>query len=88
MTSLWRPPARRMLRVVYRLITSFLANTDATALNSLAELLAGYSQNGSGVTAALTAAVVRIAQLEATVAEPSRAPQAATAQAMPPEKPD
>ena len=49
-------------------ITSLMANTDATALNSLAELVADYSQNGSGVTAALTAAVARIAQLEATVA--------------------
>jgi hypothetical protein len=49
-------------------ITNLLANTDATALNSLAELVADYSANGSGVNSALQAALVRIDQLEATVA--------------------
>ena len=49
-------------------ITSLLANTDATALNSLAELVADYSANGSGVNTALQAALARIDQLEATVA--------------------
>ena len=48
-------------------ITSLLDNTDATALNSLAELVADYS-NGSGVNTALQAALARIDQLEATVA--------------------
>ena len=49
-------------------ITSLLANTDATALNSLAELVADYSANGSGVNTALQAALARIEQLEQTVA--------------------
>ena len=49
-------------------ITSLLANTDATALNSLAELVADYSANGSGVNTALQAALARIDQLEQTVA--------------------
>jgi hypothetical protein len=49
-------------------ISSLLQNTDATALNSLAELVADYSQNGSGITAALQAVVDRINQLEQTVA--------------------
>ena len=51
-------------------ITSLLANTDDTALNSLAEfeLVADYSANGSGVNTALQAALDRILQLEQTVA--------------------
>ena len=49
-------------------ITSLLSNTDATALNSLAELVADYSQNGSTVTGALNSALARILQLEQTVA--------------------
>ena len=49
-------------------ISSLLANTDATALNSLSELVQDYSANGSGITAALQAAVDRINQLEQTVA--------------------
>ena len=49
-------------------ITNLLANTDATALNSLAELVADYSANGSGANTALQTALARIDQLEATVA--------------------
>ena len=49
-------------------ISSLLQNTDTTALNSLAELVADYSANGYGVTTALNAALARIDQLEQTVA--------------------
>jgi len=48
-------------------ISSLLSNTDAVALNSLAELVADYSTNGNTVTTSLNAALVRITQLEATI---------------------
>ena len=49
-------------------ISSLLSNADGVALNSLAELVADYSANGSGVNTALQAALARIDQLEQTVA--------------------
>ena len=49
-------------------ISSLLSNTDPAVIDSIAELVTSFGQNGATVTAALNAAVARITQLEQTVA--------------------
>lgn len=49
-------------------ITSLLANTDAVALNSLAELVADYRLNGTGVSSSVSALAARVVFLEGVVA--------------------
>ena len=49
-------------------ISNLLANTDAVALNSLAELVADYRINGSGVSSSVSALTDRVAYLEGVIA--------------------
>jgi hypothetical protein len=49
-------------------ISNLLANTDAVALNSLAELVADYRVNGSGVSSSVSALTDRVAYLEGVIA--------------------
>lgn len=48
-------------------ISNLLANTDAVALNSLAELVADYRTNGSGVSSSVSALTDRVAYLEGVI---------------------
>jgi hypothetical protein len=48
-------------------ISNLLANTDAVALNSLAELVADYRLNGSGVSSSVSALTDRVAYLEGVI---------------------
>ena len=50
-------------------ISNLLANTDAVALNSLAELVADYRVNGSGVSSSVSALTDRVAFLEGVIAD-------------------
>ena len=49
-------------------ISSLLSNTDAVALNSLAELVADYRVNGSGVSSSVSALTDRVVFLEGVIA--------------------
>lgn len=49
-------------------ISSLLSNTDAVALNSLAELVADYRVNGVGVSSSVSALAARVVFLEGVVA--------------------
>ena len=49
-------------------ISSLLSNTDAVALNSLAELVADYRVNGTGVSSSVSALADRVVFLEGVVA--------------------
>jgi len=49
-------------------ISSLLSNTDAVALNSLAELVADYRVNGTGVSASVSALTDRVVFLEGIIA--------------------
>ena len=49
-------------------ISSLLSNTDAVALNSLAELVADYRENGVGVSGNVSALADRVVFLEGVVA--------------------
>ena len=50
-------------------ISSLLANTDAVALNSLAELVADYRVNGTGVSSSVSALADRVLFLEGVIAD-------------------
>jgi hypothetical protein len=50
-------------------ISNLLANTDAVALNSLAELVADYRVNGQGVSGSVSALAERVAFLEGVIAD-------------------
>ena len=50
-------------------ISSLLSNTDAVALNSLAELVADYRVNGSGVSNSVSALADRVLFLEGVIAD-------------------
>ena len=50
-------------------ISSLLSNTDAVALNSLAELVADYRVNGSGVSSSVSALADRVLFLEGVIAD-------------------
>lgn len=50
-------------------ISSLLANTDAVALNSLAELVSDYRLNGTGVSSSVSALEARVLFLEGVIAD-------------------